>query len=651
MMKKSKLKISDALGAYVRIKFDRAVEHKQSTTNLLRKCSDQLRGYVPCGTDEDVPICMNITAPMVRGVEGLLNNVVVGSSTSRVFVIKPSPDPELSDDDQTMLRDKLAQDIPRILSGVVDPSQIQKEMANLEAGLKNEQAKLSIDRADKLTTVLHDRLVESGWYDVQSKILRNFCTTPTAIAKYPAVISKEVLQYDGTSIVPATKLIKTVEPISAYNFFPSPGAACPQSAEFVVELRTGNKNDLLDYASIPGYDGDGLMYLLREYPNGYKEDSVTITEKIIEDNDFDDNDNGGDESTTINTYDLIGFFGKIPGSYLAQYKVQVEDEDRLYEAEIWTCADIVIRATLNPHPLGKRPFYAASFEDVDGSFWGECVTTKVAEPQRVCTAAIKAAIRNAAFSSGPVGEVDESRVADEDDPTVIEPFVLKLVKPDRSGGGHRAYNLDYVKNITNELLGLYSWGKDEAYNMLGLTKAAFGNSDDLGTVGRTSGGVAMILKRADHPIRLSAREFEKRFIEEILQDMITDLMLYSEDSNIKGDMQVYAIGVSGLVEQEKKDSDFEWALQSVTAMMGIQGADGNPIIPREAPIRLLYELFKSKGIPTAGVFPDFELIDAINTAQGSSAPGAAPASPASMLDGRSANAVSEINADSGGPYG
>ena len=116
-------------------------------------------------------------------------------------------------------------------------------------------------------------------------------------------------------------------------------------------------------------------------------------------------------------------------------------------------------------------------------------------------------------------------------------------------------------------------------------------------------------------------------------------------------MQVYAIGVSGLVEQEKKDSDFEWALQSVTAMMGIQGADGNPIIPREAPIRLLYELFKSKGIPTAGVFPDFELIDAINTVQGSSAPGAAPESPASMLDGRSANAVSEINADSGGPYG
>jgi hypothetical protein len=162
----------------------------------------------------------------------------------------------------------------------------------------------------------------------------------------------------------------------------------------------------------------------------------------------------------------------------------------------------------------------------------------------------------------------------------------------------------------------------------------------------------MILKRADHPIRLSAREFEKRFIEEILQDMVTDLMLYSPDENIKGDVKVYAIGVSGLVEQESKDADLEWALQSVTAMMSITDEQGNPIIPREAPIRLLYELFKSKGIPTDGVFPNFELLDAVNSVTPtSSAPGAAPESPASLLDGRSAAAVSEMSSGVGGPYG
>lgn len=647
-MKKSKLRISDALGAYVRTKFDDAVEHKQATTALLRTCSDQLQGTSACNAEEDVPIVMNITAPMVRGVEGLLSNVVVGSSTARVFVIKPSPDPELSADDKDKLSAKLEGDIQRIMSGLANPADVNKELQNLEAALKTEQVKLSIERADNLTIMLHDRLVEAGWYDVQSRILRNFCSTPAAIAKYPAVVTKRVLEYNGASVVPVVKHIKTVEAISAYNFFPAPGAEDPQSAEYVIELRKANRNDLIDYASAPGYDTDGLMYLIEEYPTGNVEDSITTTDNSIADNDVEDNGNTED---TVNLYDLIGFFGKIPGSYLAKYGVQVDDEDRLYEAEIWTCADIVIRATLNPHPLGKRPFYSASFERIDGAFWGECVTTKVAEPQRVCTAAVKAAIRNAAFSSGPVGEVDQSRVSDEDDPTIIEPFVLKLVKPDRSGGGHRAYNLDYVKNITPELLNLYAWGQNQAYDMLGLTKAAFGNSDGLGTVGRTSGGVAMILKRADHPIRLSAREFEKHFVEDILQDMITDLMLYSDDASIKGDMQVYAIGVSGLVEQERKDSDFEWALQSITSLMNIQGADGNPIIPRAAPIRLLYELFKSKGIPTDGIFPDFELSDALSTVQGSSTPGAAPDNGTSLLDGRSASALSEINNSSGGPYG
>lgn len=649
-MKKAKLKISDALGAYVRAKFTRAVEHKQGITTLLRKCTDQLRGIIPCGGEEDVPICMNITAPMVRGVEGLLSNVVVGSSTSRVFVIKPTPDPELSPTDAAALQQKLAADIPKILAGHTNAVLVEKEMRNMEAALKTEQVKLSMDRADKLTTVVHDKLIESNWYDVQSQILRSFCSEPTAIAKYPAVRSIEVLEYQDGMVTPVTKLVKAVEPISPYNFFPSPGATDPQSAEFVIEVRKANKNDLLDYASVPGYDSDGLLYLLEQYPTGYEEDALEVTAKTLEGNEDDDDETS---DTSINLYDLLGFFGKIPGSYLVQYGVQVEDEQRLYEAELWSCADIIIRATLNPHPLGKRPFYAASFERVEGSFWGECVTSKVAEPQRICTAAVKSAIRNAAFSSGPIGEVDESRVADEDDPTFIEPWVLKLVKPDRNNNsGHPAYKLSYVKNITPELIELYTWGENQAYNMLGLTKAAFGNSADLGSVGRTSGGVAMILKRADHPIRLSAREFEKRFIEEILQDIVTDLMLYSQDEDIKGDVQVYAIGVSGLVEQESKNSDLEWALQSVTAMMNINDAAGNSLIPREAPIRLLYELFKSKGIPTDGVFPNFELLDAVNSiSPTSSAPGAPPESPSSMLDGRSASAVSELGSGIGGPYG
>ena len=646
-MKKSKLKISDALGAFVRLKFSRAVEHKQATTNLLRVCTDQLRGIAPCGDDEDVPIFMNITAPMVRGVEGLLSNVVVGSSTSRTFIIKPSPEPELSEDDQAILRNRVQGEVDNLMMGLTDPKLLEQDLQNLEAGLRTEQVKVSMERAERLTTVLHDKLIESEWYDVQAKLLRTFCAMPGVIAKYPAIKFIKKLEYENGIVSPVTKQVKTVEQISLFNFFPAPGATTPQNAEYVIEARKANSNDLLDYATVPGYDADGLRYLLEEYPHGYEEIDLNTTEKTLEGNEED----VSERKSSMNLYDLLGYYGRIPGTYLAEYGVQIEDENRLYEAEIWCCADIVIRATLNPHPLGKRPFYASSFEPIDGAFFGECVTTKLAEPQRVCTAAVKSAIRNAAFSSGPVGEVDESRVTGEDDPTIIEPFSLKLVKRDPNGGGHKAYNLDYVKNITPELLSLYTWAKEEAYTMLGLTKAAFGNSDGLGTVGRTSGGVAMILQRADHPIRLSAREFERCFIEEILQDMIDDLMLYSLDESIKGDMQVYAIGVSGLVEQEKKNSDFEWALQSVTAMMNIKDATGNPVIPTTAPVRLLYELFKSKGIPTAGVFPDFELLDALSTVAPASTQAAAPANPASLLDGRSQVAVNSIDSASGGAYG
>ena len=179
-MKKSKLKISDALGAFVRLKFSRAVEHKQATTNLLRVCTDQLRGIAPCGDDEDVPIFMNITAPMVRGVEGLLSNVVVGSSTSRTFVIKPSPEPELSEDDQAILRNRVQGEVDNLMMGLTDPKLLEQDLQNLEAGLRTEQVKVSMERAERLTTVLHDKLIESEWYDVQASYCAHFAQCPVS---------------------------------------------------------------------------------------------------------------------------------------------------------------------------------------------------------------------------------------------------------------------------------------------------------------------------------------------------------------------------------------------------------------------------------------------------------------------------------------
>ena len=57
--------------------------------------------------------------------------------------------------------------------------------------------------------------------------------------------------------------------------------------------------------------------------------------------------------------------------------MEVGDIHRTYEAEIWMVDDIIIKANLNPDPLGRRPFFAASFEPIPGKIWGESPVSRL----------------------------------------------------------------------------------------------------------------------------------------------------------------------------------------------------------------------------------------------------------------------------------
>ena len=125
-----------------------------------------------------------------------------------------------------------------------------------------------------------------------------------------------------------------------------------------------------------------------------------------------------------------------------------------------------------------------------------------------------------------------------------------------------------------------------------------------------------------------------------MDETITDTL----DMSLKGDIQVRARGVSGIIEKETKRDQLNWAMQTMVPLMQLTDETGKPLIPRDAPVRLLYEQFKSLGIPTAGIFEkDYDKEDVLFTA-----PAVAPdvvAQPS--LDNRSPDAVAAI-ADMGG---
>jgi hypothetical protein len=177
---------------------------------------------------------------------------------------------------------------------------------------------------------------------------------------------------------------------------------------------------------------------------------------------------------------------------------------------------------------------------------------------------------------------------------------------------------------------------------------AFGSPQGLGTLGRTAGGVSIILNQSTKAIKQALRMIESGLIEPVVQEFINYEIRTSNDPDIRGDIRVYARGVSGLMEQEGKNGDLEWALQSISSMVGVvDPATQQPVVPITAVQRILYTMFKNKGLSTDGIFPDFDREEAFGELTGQPMP-QDPAGGVPDLQGRSPNAEAAIAAANGG---
>ncbi|MEF4262404.1 hypothetical protein U9Z10_23515, partial [Escherichia coli] len=74
----------------------------------------------------------------------------------------------------------------------------------------------------------------------------------------------------------------------------------------------------------------------------------------------------------------------------------------------------VIGVTINPHPTGRLPFYVDSFERVPGSCYGNAIPDLLEDIQGVGNAALRALVNNLAIASGPMGWMNEDRLAEND---------------------------------------------------------------------------------------------------------------------------------------------------------------------------------------------------------------------------------------------
>lgn len=634
----------DTLGDMVVSRFRKAREAKMPHYNDMMDCLKLMNGQPLTAPSGDGPdIVMDISSPIVKNIVGLIRDIFVGS-TAQPYTINATPVVDLPEDVEAQLLGKIERELETFIAiNGGDVGAVRAQVTEMRQAVQLEENRKASVAADRLRTIIADRLYDADWEAQFIDFIDHFCIYPAAIMKAPAVNTRTTMRWDGTTVSPTTETVRQVENISPFDFFPAPYATDIQTADYVIERRRLTRNELLQLGSASGYDVDVIAEVFEANPNG-----APLPYGSVDDDDI--SDTAGGDKTDIDAFDALGYYGRIRNDLLAEYGIEFAKEEMhgASEAEVWVVGGRVIKCLLNPDPLGRRPFYKACFEKVPSSFWGASPAMKLRDTQRVCTASVRALVRNMQYSSGPIGEVRKGAVKDGHAPNAVIPHTIRVVEEDNFGSGAPAYRFYTVPSLSNELVALFDKFMGYGYELIGIPRVAFGSPQGLGTLGRTAGGVSIILNQSTKAIKQALRMIESGLIEPVVQDFINYEIRTSNDPDIRGDIRVFARGVSGLMEQEGKNGDLEWALQSISSMVGVvDPATQQPVVPITAVQRILYTMFKNKGLSTEGIFPDFDRQEAFGELTGQPMP-QDPAGGVPDLQGRSPNAEAAIAAANGG---
>lgn len=591
------VEIQDALSLHVKKAFNDAVLHKRSIgieAQLLRnlranKCQYQPDEIALLGPYNDV--YLGIAALKARAAESWLIDIIL-NNIDKPWTLDPTKEPDIPPEQREWAISQLIVELP----GIASEPALKERVRQLKAA-SNEIAYKEAEFATKrMETKIEDQLSEGGWTSEFAKLVAEITVYPSVFMRGPVVVAKKTGVWKDNKYVPTVESLPTVRCIPAFDAFPSPDSTTTQDGQYFCERTRFSSGALYNLIKVPGFNAGNIRQVIEDHPNGYRSEMFGDAERQrLEDKTADSALETVDDAGGM--YETIIYNGVVKGEMLAEHGVIVRDPQDSYECEVWSIDGTIVKAVLNPNPTGARPIYGTSYRKVVGTIWGQSVIDLVYDVQRMCNAAARNIVRNMGYSAGPIGEVVGERVADTQDPTDISPYTLKIVGPDLTGTGAKAYNFHNIKSVAPDLMNVFNQYLKYADDLSGVPAYVLGNPQVAGA-GRTLGGLSMLMGNAAKGIKNVQLNMDRDVIAGVVEGFFNYNMLTSDDDSIKCDAKVVARGATGLLQRELAQTRTIELLQLLAPYI-----ENWENLPDGIKI-MLREVLKSTGLPVDDIIPD-----------------------------------------------
>jgi hypothetical protein len=574
--------VIQGLASHVRSRWDSARIAKRNLEERMLKCLRQRNGeYDPDKLAEITEqggsqIFVNLTSVKCRAATSWLRDTLLGSGADKPWSIDGTPNPEMPPEIVQGLRADLAQQLMAHLEqGGIQPS--PEELRVIATQMKDEAARMlkeeSQERVDRMERKMEDQLAEGGWHKAFNEFLDDIVTFPYAVIKGPIKRKRKSLQWQNGQLVPVESIRNEWERVDPFMLYWAPWA-WELDDGFVIERHRLTAEELQVMIGVPGYNDDAIRTVLNDFEGmGMKQwlwtdaskaqaEGKYVTEAII----------SGD------LIDALQLWDSVKGSLLIEWgltKKEIPDPDLTYPCEVWLIGNIVIRAVLNYDPLGRKPYYLTSYENLPGSVDGKGVTDLCRDAQTMVNASARSLANNMGISSGPQVGVNVSRLPQGEDITDMHPWKIWQFTASDVGDNSAPITFFQPQSNANELMAVFEKFSARADEDTMIPRYMTGENTP--GAGRTSSGLSMLISNAGKGIKQVISNIDYNVITPAIERLYQDNLRYSDDPDLIGDVSIVAKGANSLVVKEaeavRRNEFLQVVLNSPVAQQ-IVGMDG-----------------------------------------------------------------------------
>jgi len=581
--------VVQALAGYIRKKWMSAMLAKQQTSEIkMLKSVRARRGeYDPDKLAQlreqgSSTIYMMLTSNKCRAASSWLKDTLVTATEDKPWTIEPSPMPELPPNQVQGIMQQAQQEVQELYMQGTPPTdqQVRERLLEMKDMAMSHMQDMAKRTSERMELKMSDQLFEGNWNKAFSEFLDDITTFPSAIMKGPVVRKRPKLKWvpgpNGTydmSVV--DELALEWERVDPFNLYPAADMSDIEDGA-IIERHKLSRADLQAMMGVEGFSEDAIRGVLEEYGKGGLRDWIYVDMNKAS---AEGKSTMGVQQNPSELIDALQYWGSVQGQLLRDWGMTEEEiPDPLmdYPIEGWVVGHWTIKAAVNPDPMGRKPYFKASYEEVPGAFWGNSVADLCRDTQDICNAAARSLVNNLSIASGPQVVYNIDRLPQGENITQMYPWKVWQVTSDPLAGSAPPMQFYQPNSMAAELMAVYEKFANLADEYTGIPRYMTGDSP-AGGAGRTASGMSMLMTNAGKSIKQVIANIDATVIKPAIDRLYFYNMRYGTDPDLKGDINVRAKGAASLVQKEqaqvRQNQFLQIALQSpvVQQVVGMEG--------------------------------------------------------------------------------